>query len=173
MFSPRFPSPGRTAQMEREHHVSPQNKRSRPHHFPAQAPLWILSQFKLLLSPSVPLLRCLSLPGHLVLIRPLPSCWLWVLLTKFFHPFPHPRGSTTSTEDSTFSDAPEEMLDSAEGRQGWNWAPTIPEDTVKGSRLSSVACTFFLCPCLLKNTRPLLSLLHKPSDHRQTQYCDK
>lgn len=108
MFSPRFPSPGRTVLMEREHHVSPQNKRSRPHHLPAQAPLWILSQFKLLLSPSVPLLCCLSPPGHLVLIRPLPSCWLWVLLTKFFHPFPHPRGSTTSTEDSPFSDTPED-----------------------------------------------------------------
>lgn len=31
-----------------------------------------------------------------------------VLLTKFFHPFPHPRGSTTSTEDSPFSDTPED-----------------------------------------------------------------
>lgn len=33
MFSLRFPSPGRTVQMEREHRVSPQNKRSRPQHF--------------------------------------------------------------------------------------------------------------------------------------------
>lgn len=109
--------------MEREHRVFPQNKRSGPQHLPAQAPLWILSQFTLLLSPSVPPLRCLSLPEHLVLIRPLPSCWLWVLLTKFFHPFPHPIVSTTSTDESTFSDTPEEKLDSVEGCQGWKCPP--------------------------------------------------
>lgn len=170
MFSPRFPSPGRTVQMEREHHVSPQNKWSGPQHLPAQDALWILSPFKLLLSPSVPPLRGLSLPEHLVLTRPLPSCWLWVLLTKFFHPFHHPQAQQLPLRKAHSLTLPKRGL--AEGHQAWNGLPTIPEDAMKGSSSSSVTRTLF-APQLLKSTGPPLSFFPKSSHHRQTQSCDK
>lgn len=90
MLSLRFLSPGRTVEMEREHRVSTQNKLSRPHYLPAQAPLKILNQLKLRLS-NFSSFSVLSFPAEALGSNQTTSfLLLWFLLPKFFNPFHHP-----------------------------------------------------------------------------------